>query len=67
VGTGLVAGLALTLALNSVLGQWVKGNSRNPMVLLAGALAMVLAAGIACAIPAWRAAAADPMTALRCE
>jgi predicted permease len=67
VGGGLAAGIALTLALNSMLGQWVKGNSRSPLVLLAGALLMVLAAGIACAIPAWRAAAADPMTAVRSE
>jgi hypothetical protein len=49
------------LARNSILGQWLKGNSWNPMVLLAGALLMVLASAIACAIPAWRATASDPI------
>jgi predicted permease len=67
VGSGLAAGIALTLALRTVLGQWVKGDAHDPLVLLAAAAVMIVAAAIACTIPAWRAAAADPMTALRCE
>ncbi|SPE33800.1 hypothetical protein SBA3_2060008 [Candidatus Sulfopaludibacter sp. SbA3] len=59
--------MALTLALNTILGQWFKGNSRDPVLLLAEALLLSLASGIACAIPAWRASQVDPMTALRCE
>jgi len=38
VGAGLAIGLALSLGLNSVLAQWAKGNSRDPLILLAGAL-----------------------------
>jgi predicted permease len=67
VGSGIGAGLALTLALNRILEQWAKGNSRDPIILLAGALVLSLVSGIACAIPAWHASKVDPMTALRCE
>lgn len=66
VGTGIVIGVGLTLALNTVLSQWVKGNLRDPAVLLVGILLLSALSGIACAIPAWRASKADPMTALRC-
>ena len=67
VGAGVAVGLVLILAMNSVLAQWVQNNSRNPMIVVAGILLLSLAAAIACAIPARRAAAADPMAALRSE
>ena len=67
VGSGIGAGLALTLGLNTILAQWAKGNSRDPVILLAGALLLSFVSGIACAIPAWHASKVDPMTALRCE
>jgi predicted permease len=67
VGSGIGIGLALTLALNTILAQWAKGNSRDPVILLAGALLLSFVSAIACAIPAWHAAKVDPMTALRCE
>ena len=67
VGGGIGVGLALTLGLNTVLVQWAKGNSRDPVILLTGALLLSLVSGIACAIPAWHASKVDPMTALRCE
>jgi predicted permease len=64
---GFFAALALTLALNTILGQWIKGNSHDPRILLAGALLLSLAAALACIFPAWRASAANPIAALRCE
>jgi ABC-type antimicrobial peptide transport system permease subunit len=67
VGGGILAGLALALALNRVLEHWSKGNLRDPVNLLAGACLLSLVSGIACAIPAWRASRGDPATALRCE
>jgi ABC-type antimicrobial peptide transport system permease subunit len=67
VGSGILAGLVLTLALNRLLGHWSQGNSRDPVLLFAGVLLLSLVAGISCAIPAWRASQADPMTALRCQ
>jgi predicted permease len=67
VGGGIVAGLALTLALNTILAKWASGNSGDPVILLAGALLLSFVSAIACAIPAWHASKVDPMTALRCE
>lgn len=67
VGAGILGGLILILAMNSVLSQWMENNSRNPLILLAGILLLGAAAALACAIPARRASDADPMTALRCE
>jgi len=67
VGSGIAVGLSLTLGLNTFLAQWAKGNARDPVILLAGALLLTLISGIACAIPAWHASRVDPMTALRCE
>ncbi len=67
VGGGIAAGLGLTLGLNTLLEKWANGNLRDPFVLLLGALVLTLVSGIACAIPAWRAAKVDPMTALRAE
>ena len=67
VGVGILAGLGLTLALNTILAKWAQGNSHDLMLLLAGTLLLSFVSGVACAIPAWRATKVDPMTALRCE
>ena len=67
VGSGVLVGVVLTLALNPLLAQWVGGNLRDPMLLPAGALLLCLVAAIACLLPALRAAHVDPMTAVRCE
>lgn len=67
VGSGIVAGLVLTLALNRVLAQWAEGSSRDPFVLLAVTVLLSVVAAIACAGPARKALAVDPMTALRYE
>jgi hypothetical protein len=67
VGSGIGIGLALTLGVNTVFAQWAKGNSRDPVILVAGALLLSVVSGIASAIPAWRASKVDPMTALHVE
>lgn len=67
VGGGILAGLALTLALNRMIAQWAHGNSNDPAILFEGTLVLILAAGIACVLPALRAARVQPMIALRCE
>ena len=66
IGAGMAAGLVLTLGLERVLGQWIRGSSRDPLILLVGLVVLSLVSAAACAWPAWRAAKADPMTALRC-
>ena len=67
VGSGIVAGLGLSLALNKILATWAVGSSRDPGILLAATLLLVLVAAIACALPARRASKVEPMAALRCE
>jgi ABC-type antimicrobial peptide transport system permease subunit len=67
VGIGIAAGLTLTLVMNKVLAKMTEGNSRDPIILLAGALLLALVSGIASAIPARRASRVHPMAALRCE
>jgi hypothetical protein len=67
VGLGIVAGLALTLALNKVLASWAAESSRDPLLLLAAAFVLAMTAVLACMIPAQRAAGVDPMKAIRYE
>jgi len=67
VGSGIAAGLALTLMMNRVLESWVGGNARDPIILVGGALLLSLVAMLACAIPARHASRLDPMVALRNE
>jgi ABC-type antimicrobial peptide transport system permease subunit len=66
-GFGVGIGPALTMGLNAFLAQWAKGNSRDPAILLTGAMLLGLASAIASALPAWHASKLDPMTALRSE
>ncbi len=70
VGSGLVAGLVLSLALSRVMAHWAQesqASSRDPLLLLAASLTLVFVAILACAMPARRAAEVDPMTAIRYE
>jgi len=67
VGSGIAAGLALTLAMNRVVESRAGGNVRDPLILVGGTFLLSLAAMIACAMPARHAARVDPMVALRFE
>jgi ABC-type antimicrobial peptide transport system permease subunit len=53
--------------LNKLLAQWAEGSSRDPLILLAVTVLLGLVAVVACAGPACKALAVDPMTALRYE
>ena len=66
-GVGIVAGVALSLALGQIVAKWAQGNPRDPVILVAGAILLGLVSGLACAIPARRASKVDPMIALRSE
>ena len=67
VGSGLLAGLALSLGLNRVISRWVENSAHDPWVIVGVSFVLLAVAGLACLIPSWRASSVDPMTALRCE
>jgi predicted permease len=67
VGSGIVVGLALAIALNAVVQKWAQGNARDPLILLAGTGLLLVVSAVACGLPARYAARVDPMTALRYE
>jgi ABC-type antimicrobial peptide transport system permease subunit len=65
VGSGVLAGLVLALALNRILASWIEGSSRNPIVLLGVTALLIATSALACLMPARRASSVDPMEALR--
>ncbi len=67
VGPGILMGFGLTLALNKVMATWATESTRDPLLLIASAVALGLVAALACLLPARRAAAVNPMTAIRYE
>lgn len=67
VGSGIVAGVILTFALNKVMANWAAESARDPLLLLGATFALALVATLACIAPAWRAAGVNPMTAIRYE
>jgi ABC-type antimicrobial peptide transport system permease subunit len=67
VGTGVLAGVVLSLAMKRIVAQWAQGSSISFAVLLGVTVLLAAVAGVACALPAHRASAIDPMQALRYE
>jgi predicted permease len=66
VGAGLVIGLAGAMVLGRFVEQLLFDVSPlDPLMLAGSVVSLALVAGLACAIPAGRAARIDPLTALR--
>jgi predicted permease len=65
---GVAAGVVGAWSLSHLLSTWLVGVAPHDVIAYAGAaVAVMLAAMVACAIPAARAAAIDPAVALRVE
>jgi putative ABC transport system permease protein len=67
VGLGIAAGVALSLGLNRVISGWVGNTDHHPLMVVSVSLLLLVVAAMACLVPARRALAVDPMTALRRE
>jgi predicted permease len=67
VGSGVLIGVVLALALNKMASSWSASYVSSPAMLLPGTFILALVSGIACALPAWRASNIDPIEALRSE
>jgi putative ABC transport system permease protein len=67
VGSGLLAGVVLSLGLNTVISRWVENSAHDPWLIVGVCGVLLAVAGLACLLPSWRASSVDPMTALRCE
>jgi ABC-type antimicrobial peptide transport system permease subunit len=67
VGIGILSGLALSFGLNRMIAQWMENGTRDPILVLLVSAILVCVAALACLIPARRALAIDPVTALRYE
>jgi ABC-type antimicrobial peptide transport system permease subunit len=57
----------MSMGLDKVVAQWSIGNMNDPVVLVAVSLVLFVAAMMAAAIPANRAASIHPIDALRTD
>ena len=68
VATGVTLGIALALAAGRLVSALLYGVvPRDPMVLISVSGMLMVVAVLAALVPAWRAARADPLTALRAD
>jgi ABC-type antimicrobial peptide transport system permease subunit len=65
VGSGLVAGILMSLAFGKLMAEWAESGSRDPFIILGASLLLVCVSGLASFFPARRASSVDPMEALR--
>jgi putative ABC transport system permease protein len=67
-GAGLVLGLAGALLVGRLFEAMLFGiGPRDPLSFVVTAVVLVVAAAMACLVPAWRAARVNPLEALRAE
>jgi hypothetical protein len=64
---GLLAGLASSVALDTVVARWAIGTMTDPVVLVVVCVVLCAAAVISAAVPANRAASIQPVDALRID
>lgn len=70
IGAGVAIGLLLSVSLNKVMAHWSavsQTGTPEPLLLSISTLTLMLVAALACLLPAMRAAAVEPITAIRYE
>jgi len=67
VGSGVLAGIILTITLHRVLARWIQGNSLDALILGGVILLLLATSGLSCFVPARRASSVDPIVALLYE
>ena len=68
VAVGIALGIILALAAGRLVSALLYGIApRDPGVLVTVSVALLIVAALAALIPAWRAARADPVAALRAD
>jgi ABC-type antimicrobial peptide transport system permease subunit len=67
VGSGILAGVILSLTLNRVITHWAQGSPITLAVLFLVSVLLAGVAAMACLFPAHHASTIDPMKALRYE
>jgi ABC-type antimicrobial peptide transport system permease subunit len=68
VAFGVAAGVALALAAGRLVASLLYGIKANdPIAMAIAAIVLLSIAAVASLVPAWRAAKADPVEALRAE
>jgi putative ABC transport system permease protein len=67
IGAGVAIGVGLCIVFDKLATKWVTESSGDPLLLTGVTLLLLLSATLACLVPARRAAAVDPMEALRYE
>jgi len=65
VGAGIILGMLLSIGLSNSVQRWTESSMRDASVLGLIAAVFLLASGLACILPARRAARIDPIIALR--
>ena len=67
VAVGIAVGLLLNLSLEKVFQHWSPGSVSAPWILAGVTLLLLIAAALACLLPARQAANVDPIKTLRCD
>jgi putative ABC transport system permease protein len=67
VAAGVACGIVVSLLFTRILSQWSESSAQNPLVFAGVTFVLLVTSAMAALVPARRASAVDPMTALRYE
>jgi predicted permease len=67
IGAGLIVGLIASFSLSGLFSRWTENSTRDPLLILAVSILLLVVALLACIVPAFRASLVQPMKALRNE